>query len=122
MGNLLKLDWYFSPPIDFELKQYLLLEYLKRVEDSFLIKNLSPHLLHLEKLEDELISFKNIYENFLQKIKKKEYIFFKNEKIIGLEDNNIPEIYEVVDFSLPQIKSKIIMGYKIFEKNNQILY
>jgi len=122
MDNLLKLDWYFTPPIDFELKQYLLLEYLRRVEDSFLVKNLSPHLLHLERLEKELILFKNVYQNFLKEIKKKEYIFFKNEKIMGLEDNNIPEIYEVVDFSLPQIKSKIIIGYKIFEKNNQILY
>ena len=122
MDNLLKLDWYFAPPIDFELKQYLLLEYLRRVEDSFLVKNLSPHLLHLERLEKELILFKNVYQNFLKEIKKKEYIFFKNEKIMGLEDNNIPEIYEVVDFSLPQIKSKIIIGYKIFEKNNQILY
>ena len=37
--ELLKLNWYFDPPFDYEHKQYLLLGYLRNVEDSFLQKN-----------------------------------------------------------------------------------
>ena len=55
MDNTLNLDWYFESPLDFELKQYRLLSYLRVVEDSFLLKKLSPHLLHLEKIKTELI-------------------------------------------------------------------
>lgn len=120
--ELLKITWYFEYPFDYEIKQYNLLSYLRRVEDSFIQKKLSPHLLHLEKMEKELISFKSNYESFLNQIEKRKYIFFENEEIIGLEENNLLDISDLVDFSIPQVKSKIDMGYKIFEKNKQILY
>ena len=57
-----------------------------------------------------------------QNVNFNQYIFFKNDKIVGLESNNLPEIYEIVDFSIPQIQSKIDMGYKIFKSSPQVLY
>lgn len=120
--ELLSPTWYFEFPFDYEIKLYNLLSYLRKVEDSFIKKCLSPHLLHLERMESELFIFKNSYENILSEFKKNQYIFFKNDKIVGLESNNLPEIYEIVDFSIPQIQSKIDMGYKIFKSSPQVLY
>jgi len=120
--ELLKLNWYFDPPFDYEHKQYLLLGYLRNVEDSFLQKKLSPHLLHLENIKTELQNFHNGYKEMIDSFNKRKYIYFQNDIIIGLNDNHIDEIYSIVDFSLPQVESKIIMGYKIYKDNIQILY
>ena len=118
----LKLNWYFEPPFDYEHKQYILLGYLRQVEDSFIQKKLSPHLLHLERIKFELQNFYNEYTDMLNSFDKKKYLYFENEEINGLKDNHIEEIYDIVDFSIPQVDSKIIMGYKIYKNNIQILY
>jgi hypothetical protein len=120
--ELLKPTWYFEFPFDYEIKLYNLLSYLRRVEDSFIKKCLSPHLLHLEKMEYELINFKNSYDEMIKDFNKKNYKYFKNDPIDGLDDNNLPEIYEIVDISIPQIQSKIHMGYKIFKTTPQLLF
>ena len=39
--ELLNLTWYYEHPFDYEIKQYVLLSYLRKVEDSFLQKMLS---------------------------------------------------------------------------------
>ena len=36
--ELLKLTWWMEDPIDFEYKQYILLDYLQKIEKHF-IKN-----------------------------------------------------------------------------------
>jgi len=120
--ELLNLNWYFEPPFDYEYKQYVLLGFLRNVEDSFINKKLSPYLLHLEKLKYEMERFQKGYDDLINSFNKKKYIYLENEDIVGLNENNINDIYEIVDFSIPQVKSKIIMGYKIFHKNKQLLY
>lgn len=120
--ELLPPTWYFQTPFDYEMKLFNLLSYLRNVEDSFLIKKLSPHLLHLELMESELINFKTSYDNIIINFNKNQYQFFKNEPIDGLDDNNLPEIYELVEFSIPQIQSKINLGYQIFKTTPQLLF
>ena len=71
MENLLPLKWFIQDPIDFEHKQYLLFAYLQKVDNSFQYKKLSPHLLHLEKMIDELIAFESSFNLIKQQIKKK---------------------------------------------------
>jgi hypothetical protein len=120
--ELLKPQWYLEPPFDYEYKQYILLGYLKSVEDSFLQKKLSPHLLHLEKIKNDLEKFYNEYKNIIESFNKQKYQYFQNNEILYPNDDNIKEIYDIVDFSLPQVESKIIMGYKIYKNNIQLLY
>ena len=122
MDNTLNLYWYFESPLDFELKQYKLLSYLRTVEDSFLLKRLSPHLLHLEKIKTELISFKDGYETLYEGLIKNEYVFFKDNSLSGIDNGELNVVIDVVDFSLPQIESKIILGYSILKKHKQILF
>jgi hypothetical protein len=122
MNELLSLTWFIESPIDFEHKQYLLFAYLQKVESSFLEKKLSPHLLHLEKLSDELFGFESSFELIKKDFNKNRYIYFDNHKLEGENNEIILEIREIVNFSLPQIEPRIKMGYKILEKNKQILF
>lgn len=119
---MLNLNWYFEGPLDFELKQYELLSYLRLVEDCFILKKLSPHLLHLEKIKTELISFKDGYETLYEGLIKNEYVFFKDNSLSGIDNKELNVVIDVVDFSLPQIESKISLGYSILEKHKQILF
>jgi len=122
MDNTLNLDWYFESPLDFELKQYRLLSYLRVVEDSFLLKKLSPHLLHLEKIKTELINFKESYHNLYGSLLKNKYFYFKDNSLDGIDNEELYVVYDIVNFSIPQVESKISLGYSILEKHKQILF
>lgn len=123
MSNQLSLTWYMESPIDFEHKQYTLLAYLQKVDNSFLLKNLSPYLLHMEKMVVELKNYEESFESIKKGFDKNRYIFFKeNPKLVGENDELILEIEEIVKFSIPQVKTRIDFGYKILEKNSQILF
>lgn len=123
MFEILPITWYIESPIDFEHKQYVLFNYLQKVDNSFLMKNLSPHLLHMEKIIDELKNYEYSYETIRKDFNKNRYIILKdNPKLLGENDELILEIREIVTFSIPQVRSRIDFGYKILEKNKQILF
>jgi hypothetical protein len=123
MNEIIPLNWYMESPIDFEHKQYVLFGYLQKVDQSFLLKHLSPHLLHMEKMIDELKNYEESYDSIKKNFDRNRYIFFKdNSKLVGENNSLILEIEEIVKFSIPQVKTRIEFGYKILEKNIQILY
>jgi hypothetical protein len=56
-------------------------------------------------------------------IEKNKYVYFdENKKIEGVDNTMILEVKEIVDFSIPQIASRIEHGNFILNKNKQILY
>jgi hypothetical protein len=121
---MLKIDWYLESPIDFEHKNYLLLDYLSKIDIAYSNHQLSPYLLWTEKMVDELIRFKlqikNLELNF-----KKDLIGISNTGLLYKENNReelIEEIYQIVDYSTPILESKVKLGYKLFKKYPQILY
>lgn len=122
MEKLLPIKWFVEAPIDFEHKQYVLFAYLQNVELCFMQKKLSPHLLHLERLVDELIGFQSSFDVLKKEFDKNRYIYFDNVKLEGEKDETIVEVIEIVNFSIPQIEPRLKMGYKILKKNNQILF
>ena len=122
MQDLLSLTWYTDDPIDFEYKEYLLFGYLQKVDQSFHDRLLSPHLLHMERLIDELIMFQACYEEMKKTFDKNRYVFFENRKLEGENNKFITEIKDLVEFSIPQVEPRIKYGYKILKKNNQVLF
>lgn len=122
MEDLLPLNWYIDPPIDFEHKQYLLFGYLQRVDSSYLNKKVSPHLLNLQKLERELLHFNSSFEEIKKSFEKNRYLYFDNPKLEGEKNLLVEEIREIVEFSIPQIHSRIETGQRIFQRYKQILY
>ena len=120
---LLDLDWYSKPPIDFEHKQYLLYAYLTTVDKSYLIKKVSPHLLHLERLKDEMDYFISKWIIMQKVFDKNRYAYFDNPKLEGEDNIEMNQIVEIVDYASPLVNAKIRQGYLLFEKYpRQILY
>ena len=123
---MLQLDWFCQTPLDFEHKNYLLLQYLKSIDDSYSSHILSPYLLWTEKLVFELKDFtskSSILESSLRR--DMVSIDLLRMKIIrkDIEKNDeIKIIFEIVDYSTPLLESKIKLGYKLLDKYPQILY
>lgn len=123
MIDVIPITWYIESPIDFEHKKYLLLAYLIKVDQSFLLNHLSPHLLHMESLVRELNNFRESYQDIRKKFDKERYVILAdNSKLIGEDNQLVYEIKEIVDFSIPQLKFRITNGNKILKKYKQILY
>ena len=122
MSQLISVTWYMESPIDFEHKQYVLFDYLQKVDLDFSKKVLSPHLLHIEKVIYELVGFQSSINLLKSNLDKNKYIFFKDMNIEGEKDYLVDEIKEIVDFSIDQIEPRIKLGYKILKKKNQILF
>ncbi len=123
MIDVIPVTWYIESPIDFEHKQYVLLSYLQTVDGSFMNKRLSPHLLHMEKMINEMLIFKDSLKDIKKRFDKERYIFFDdNRKLEGENNHLVEEIREIVEFSLPQVETRIKLGQTILSKNRQILY
>jgi hypothetical protein len=123
---MLQLDWFCQTPLDFEHKNYLLLQYLKSIDDSYSSHILSPYLLWTEKLVFELKDFTS-KSSILESSLRREMISIDllRMKIIrkDIEKNDeIKIIFEIVDYSTPLLESKIKLGYKLLDKYPQILY
>ncbi len=122
---LLPLNFYYSDPIDFEHKNYLLLAYLHRLDESFSLHKLSPYLLWTEKLVDEIKVFGNNYR-YMSANLKRSIVGFSWESGIKYEEqekiNELVEVMEIVQYSLPQLESRVQLGYKLNTKYPQFLY
>lgn len=123
MIDIIPITWYIESPIDFEHKQYVLLSYLQTVDGSFIEKKLSPHLLHMERMINEMMNFKESFSDMKNRFDKERYIFFEdNSKLEGENNHLVEEIIEIVEFSLPQVETRLKLGKTILSKNRQILY
>lgn len=121
--QLIDINWYCQPPIDFEHKQYMLYAYLNKVDKAFLQHKVSPHLLHLERLKDEMDYFVSKWIIMQKTFDKNRYAWFDNPKLEGEDQKELSQIMDIVDFSIPQVDSRIRQGYIILERYpGQILY
>ena len=122
---MLELDWYIKPCIDFEYQNYILLDYLSKIDSAFAIHKLSPYLLHTEKLIGELEVFRMNIKLFEKEIKRDIIGFSFKNGIIYSEiktPDKLKEVIEIVEFSKPLLDSKLKLGYKLFQKYPQLLY
>jgi len=123
MIQTLPIDWYIKDPIDFEHKSYMILGYLQTVDYSFIVdKKVSPYLLHLERLLEELDLFEVSYYKMLEGFNTNRYKYCESPKLEGENNELVLEIKEIVGFSTPLIETRIDYGYKVLNKYNQLLY
>ncbi len=114
MIDIIPVTWYIESPIDFEHKQYVLLSYLQTVDGSFMNKRLSPHLLHMERMINEMLNFQGSLKDIKKRFDKERYIFFEdNRKLEGENNHLVEEIREIIEFSLPQVETTIKLGQTI---------
>jgi hypothetical protein len=101
------------------------LAYLHRLDESFGLHKLSPYLLWTEKLVDEIKVFGSNYR-YMQANLKRSIVGFSWESGIKYEEqekiNELEEVMEIVQYSLPQLESRVQLGYKLNNKYPQFLY
>ena len=124
--ELLKLTWWMEDPIDFEYKQYILLDYLQKIERHFYNKDFSPYLLYTEKLYEEMAISLEYIEAFEKSITRSELAFTDNG--LGWVEETPPSIKEIEEmklilrFSVPKLKEKVQLGKELWKVTPTILW
>ena len=122
---MLKLDWYIELPIDFEYKNYILLSYLKEIDENYSYHKLSPYLLYTEKLVQDMKKFEKIEYEFKNSLWTPVVSFSLKRGIKRKEvevNGEFKDILEIVNYSIPLLESKVNLGYKLLEKYPQVLF
>lgn len=124
--ELLSLTWWMDSPIDYEYKQYILLDYLQKIERHFYNKDFSPYLLHTEKLYEEMDISQQFIEAFEESITL-THVSMKNnllgwEKTKPISIKELDEIKKILSFSVPLLKEKVKLGKKLWKNTPTILW
>jgi hypothetical protein len=114
-------DWLTNGLVDFEYKKFLLLAYLKEINENFSEKRLYPFLSELVFHYNNLLRIKEnkalLYENFPKQVSKADFEKLKltYQRIIQ-DDEMMLVIEDVIHYSLPRIKYGLDMGAEIYEE------
>ena len=122
---MLKFDWFAEAPIDFEHKNYVLLSYLKEIDESYSYHKLSPYLLYTEKLVQDMKLFQDNEWKFTNSLWTPIVSFSLQTGIRRREvqkGDEIKEIIEIVHYSIPLLQSKVNLGWKLLDKYPQVLF
>lgn len=119
MDHLSK-DWLTQGLIDFEYKKYLLLAYLKTVNESFGKVHLYPFLADLVFHYRNLLAVKEnktlLKESFPKELSLEEFKKLELSYRQMVEDDAImSELESIIEFALPQIKDSLKEGTVIYE-------
>lgn len=119
MDHLSK-DWLTQGLIDFEYKKYVLLAYLKTVNESFSRVQLYPFLADLVFHYRNLLAVKEnktlIRESFPKELSVEEFKKLELSYRQMIEDDAImSELESIIEFALPQIKDSLHEGSVIYE-------
>lgn len=112
--------WFAEGYIDFELKKYTLLAYLKEINSYFTENKLYPQLADLIFHYNNIIAFrenkKYLQEHFPKKLSglQIEKLQLLYEQMIA--DNDLmQELEEIINYSANEMKSTISSGTEIYE-------
>ena len=112
--------WFAEGYIDFELKKYTLLAYLKEIDTYFNENKLYPQLSDLIFHHNNLIAFRE-NKKYLQEHFPKKLTGFQLEKLQTLyeqmisDDDLMKELEEIINYSAGEMKSTISSGAEIYE-------
>lgn len=120
MDGLLSFDWYYSEPYDFEHKQWILFDYLKKIDDAFCVKKFSPYLLHTEGLTDNMRMTLEYIRSFEKGITKQSLLFSTEGIYLVKQPPKRPDdfvvIIDVMEFSIPLLQQRIDLGNKLIKR------
>lgn len=116
----LNKDWLTEKHIDFEYKKYVLLAYLKTIEDEFQATKLYPSLSelfeHYKRVRDLKDGKQQMLDSFPARLQGFDFEKFKlsYEKIMQ-DDGLMQEIETIINFSIPQFEFYLNEGKKIYD-------
>jgi hypothetical protein len=116
----LSANWFIEGSIDFEHKKYVLLSYLKQINQSFHSTELYPDLADLIFHYNNLIKFKkdktSIQKAFPQRLTKTdiEKMALTYEKMVQ-DDALMQEIEQIITYALAKMDPALQEGKEIYE-------
>src|SRR5215203_6350682 len=112
--------WFAEGYIDFELKKYTLLAYLKQINQYFDVNKLYPQLSDLIFHYNNIVAFRE-NKKYLQEHFPKKLTGIQIEKLQVLyeqmiEDNDLmQQLEDIINFSADEMKTTISNGAEIYE-------
>lgn len=117
MGNTgLPKDWLVRPALDPELKRYLLLAYLQRVNTNFAERKLYPYLDDLRSHVEELLRLRRSKEELARNITGPLIGFDPRTGTAiheQVEDELLALVDEILDFSIPGLNNAFAQGEEL---------
>lgn len=119
MENLSK-NWLTEGLIDYEYKKYILLAYLKKVQENFTDRKLYPTmsdlLFHFKNLSLLKENKKLLYENFPKRISRADFekLEILYEEIVK-DDEIMKELENIISFALPKFREHLNTGKDIYD-------
>lgn len=113
-------DWLTQGLIDFEYKKYVLLAYLKTVQESFGKSALYPFLADLVFHYRNLLAIKEdkalLRDAFPKEISVEEFkrLELSYRKLVE-DDDVMAELESIIEFSLPKLENSLQSGSVIYE-------
>ncbi len=112
--------WFAEGYIDFELKKYTLLAYLKEINQHFNHKQLYPQLADLIFHYNNLVAFrenkKHLQEHFPKKLTGVQIDKLQTLYQQLIEDDELMvELEEIIQYSAQEMKTTISCGAEIYE-------
>jgi len=120
MVGTLSKNWLTEKHIDFEYKKYVLLAYLKEVNERFGENCLYPFMSELVGHYRQLVAIKEnkqtLRDSFPQRVQRidTEHLLITYEKIIQ-DDGLMAELESIIDYSIPQFKMQLSEGKKVYD-------
>ena len=75
------------------------------------------------ELVTEMNNFLFSYKMMQNGFKRNRYIYFEDGSDVTAENNEyIDEIIDIIEFSKPQIETRLLLGKNILKRNIQILH
>ena len=116
----LKENWFSDGWIDYELKKYTLLAYLKHVDEFFKDTKVYPFLSDLITHYNNLVLYKTKKQDFESRLKKeirgidlkKMKIYFEKNEI---SSKALDEVLKIIQFAKKEIKKSINQGEEIYD-------
>lgn len=122
MGLALEKDWVSKPVFDVELKEYLLLAYLQRVEERFselklypALDDLRSHLEDLYALKDEKLVWERLLGSDLVGLDTENWEL-KYDRPKLKEETVLEVITDIVDMAIPQMEKRWESGQELKEE------
>lgn len=118
--NVLSLDLFTLPGIDYEIRQYKILDGIKAIYEKYKMNRLYPHLAEMIDLYQSLQNIKKSIEKMDATLPKKiKDLDLHNGKITYElahgDDRFLNSVKEIIEWSLPLIKKAIDEGVTIYE-------
>ncbi len=116
----LSKHWFTSAPIDFEHKQYVLLDFIQSIREDFASDVLYPWLSEVQKQHADLTAFQHDRKEILERFKKiKRFDFermeFEYEYDLDYMDKDFREITSIIEFSIPKFDHWLLKGQHLFD-------